>query len=417
MTTAALTATALVLTACGRSDAGTTVETAEAIDGSPATGEITIWAAENEGRALSATAEEFQAANPDVTITVTPVSFDELPRKVDTAIASGEVPDIIQPSTGLQSYVSAGGIAPVPDGVTDTSDFFDSAVSAVTFDDVLYAVPWYVTVQSFYYRADLAEEAGLDAPTTWEENLEFGAALREDGADSGTFVAPSGTLAWQTILPMIYQAGGSVIDDGEFTLDTPEVVEALGHYQEFFAQDISDVQKVITAAGEIEAAFADGSIGSYMTGSYSYDFALDALGGDASKLGLAPLPEGPVNGMGYIGGSGLAVMADSDNQESAWKFVRHATSPENAVAAYEVSGVLPANQAAWESGALAESPTAETFATQLENSVPLPQVLTWTQIRDLLATYGEQLAREVITPEEAAAEMQREAEAIGTGEQ
>ncbi|SCL29267.1 carbohydrate ABC transporter substrate-binding protein, CUT1 family [Micromonospora pallida] len=386
------------------------------IDDSPATGKITIWAAANEGKALSALAEEFKKTNPDVTITVTPVSFDELPRKIDTAIASGQVPDIIQPSTGLQSFVAAKGIAPVPKGVVDNSEFFDAAVEAVTFDGVQYAVPWYVTVQSFYYRADLAQRAGVKAPTTWAEALTFGKALQSAGAANGTYIGPRGTIAWQTILPMIYQSGGTVVKDGKFTFDTPEVVRALDHYQAFFRDRISNPQTAYTAPGEMEASFANGTVGSYLTGSYSYDLALDALGGDPSKLAVATLPAGPATGAGYLGGSGLAVMADSDNQETAWKFLRHVSSPESQDAAYQVAGVLPAARAPWTSGAVAKSPTAKTFAAQLEQSIPLPRVLTWTEIRDLLATYAERLARGVTTPQDAAAAIQAEAEKIGTGQ-
>lgn len=408
---------ALALAGCGRSEqAPGKADAGPAVDDSPATGNVTVWAAENEGKTLSALAKSFTEKNPGVSITVTPVSFDELPRKVDTAIASGQVPDIIQPSTGLQSFVASGGIAPVPSGVTDPKEFFDSAVQAVTFDGQRYAVPWYVTVQAFYYRADLAKQAGVEAPKTWDEAITFGKALKDAGTRSGTLIYTTGSAAWQTILPMIYQAGGTVIKDGKFTFDTPEVVKALDHYQRYFRDGISDPAVTISAAGETEAGFADGNFGSYITGSFSYDIALQALGGDASKLGLATLPAGPRSGVGYLGGSGLSVMADAKNKDAAWKFVRYATSVEGEKKAYEISGVLPSAKAAWESGPLADSASGKTFASMVEHSLAPPKVLTWTEIRDKITTYAEQLARGVITPKDAAAALQSDAEKIGTGE-
>lgn len=416
VTAVAVAATALVLTGCGRTDSGGPVAAPDAIDDSPATGEVTIWAAENEGNALTALAEEFQKDNPDVTITVTPVSFDELPRKVDTAIASGQVPEILQPSTGLQSFVAAGGIAPVPDDLVDYDQFFDVAVDAVTFDELPYAVPWYVTVQSFFYRADLAEAAGVEAPTTWEDSLEFGKALTAAGAGSGTWYPATGVGAWQSILPLIYQAGGDITVDGEFTLDTPEVIDALTQYQRFFTDGISNVEANYPGPGEILGAFANGEVGSFVLGSWAYEFGLDALGGDTSKIGVVELPAGPAGGQGYLGGSGLAVMEDAKNKEAAWKFIRFLSTEAGAQTTYDVAGVLPSVESAWDSGALAESPTAPIFAAQLEEAVPLPKLLTWTEIRDMISTYAEQLAREVITPEEAAAAMQAAAEDIGTGE-
>ncbi|MER6790704.1 extracellular solute-binding protein [Amycolatopsis mediterranei] len=408
---------ALVLSGCGRSSESTgTADAGPAVDNSPATGDVTIWAAQNEGKTLSALAKSFTAENPGVRITVTPVSFDELPRKVDTAVASGQVPDIIQPSTGLQSFVATGGIAPVPDGVTDPKDFFEPAVSAVTFHGIRYAVPWYVTVQSFYYRADLAKKAGVEAPKTWDDTIKFGKALKNAGARHGALIYTKGTAAWQTVLPLIYEAGGTVLKDGKFTFDTPEVITALDHYQSFFREGVADPTVTISTAGETEAGFADGTFGSYLTGSFSYGLALSALHGDTAKLGLATLPAGPKSGAGYLGGSGLAVMASAHNKDAAWKFVRYATSAQGEQKAYEISGVLPAARTAWKSGPLAESAVGKTFASQIENSLPQPQVLTWTEVRDAIARYAEQLARGVISPKDAATRLQAEAEKIGTGE-
>lgn len=412
----AVIAGSLVLSGCGRTtDAGPTAATAE-VDDSPATGDLTVWAFTNQAAAMEKIAANFQDENPDVSVTVTSVPVDELPRKLETAIASGQVPDIIMPSTGLQTYVASGGIAPVPEGLLDWDEFFPGAVAATTFDDTIYAMPWYVTVSAFYYRTDLAEAAGLSAPETWEDVAEFATAMNDtQGTQIGYYEPPNATGAWQTIVNYLYQSGAEIIVDDEFNFDTPEVVEALEFYQSFFVDGLTDATRVQTAVGEVEAWFADGQVGSYMTGSFSYDVALEALGGDASLLGLAPLPAGPAGSDGYLGGSALAVMEDAKNADAAWKLLRFASTAESQQITFEVGGVLPAGRAAWETGVLADSVEGEAFAAQLENSVPLPAVANWTRVRDVIATYAEQLAREVITPEEAAASIQNEAAAIGTG--
>ncbi|MBR7741682.1 extracellular solute-binding protein [Phycicoccus sp. BSK3Z-2] len=416
-TSAGIAVGAAMLAGCGQREGGETAAPTATVDSSPATGEIVVWAAENEGQTLEALAETFQEENPDVTVTITPITFDDLPRKIDTAVAGGEVPDIVQPSTGLQTFVTNGAIAPVPADLVDTSIYFDGALDAATFDDVLYGVPWYVTVQSYYFREDIAEEAGLEAPTTWDEAVEFAGAMQEEGVDIGNAQFTTGVGAWQTVLPLIFQAGGNVVDDeGNFVLDSPEVVEALDHYQRFFREGVADPTYTITAAGEVEADLADGRVGSYTTGSYSYGIALDALDGDESKIGVSPLPAGPESNAGYLGGSTLSVMEGAENADAAWKFIRYATTVEAEQQAYDVSGVLPAARDSWNSGPLADSAEGQAFAAQLEESVPAPKVLTWTEVRDVIAEYAEQVAREVITPEEAAAAIQDEAERIGTGE-
>ena len=151
-------AASLLLAGCGRGDGGTGPTTdGPTIDNSPATGEINIWAFGAEGAALEAIAADFEAENPDADVIITPVPNDELPRKVDTALATGNVPDILQPSTALPTYVGTGGFATVPNGVFDEDAFFPGAVEAGQVDGEQYAVPWYVNVQSLFYRTDLAE--------------------------------------------------------------------------------------------------------------------------------------------------------------------------------------------------------------------------------------------------------------------
>ncbi|MBR7741699.1 extracellular solute-binding protein [Phycicoccus sp. BSK3Z-2] len=414
--TAALVTVSIALGGCGRSDDGPQTNDVASVDDSPAEGDLTVWAFTNQAAAVEQISEGFVAENPDVSVSVTPVSVDELPRKLETAIASGEVPDIIQPSTGLQTYAETGGIAPVPEDLMDWDAFFPGAIDTVTFDEVKYAVPWYVTVFGFYYRADLAEEAGVEAPTTWDEVLDFAAALESsEGMANPYFQFQSGTAAWQTLVTYMYSAGAELVVDDEFDFDSPEVVAALEYYQQVFADEYTNINFAPTAVGEVEAAFADGRVGSYVTGSYSYDVALEALGGDDSKIGVVPLPAGPAGGNAYLGGSGLAVTADSQNKDAAFKLLRWMSTPESQQELYEVSSVLPAATGAWESGPLAESESGRAFAAQLENSTALPAVETWTRVREVLATYAEQLARQVITPEDAAAAIQQEAAAIGTG--
>ncbi|WP_158564092.1 sugar ABC transporter substrate-binding protein [Jiangella anatolica] len=412
-----------VVAGCGRSadTSGTSggEPAAQAIDDSPATGEIQVWAFGSEGEALETIAADFEVENPDADVVITPVPNDELPRKVDAALATGNVPDIVQPSTALPTYVATGGLAEVPDGVMDPAGFFPAAVDAGAVDGVQYAVPWYVTVQALYFRTDLVEAAGVEPPEAWEDMAAFSQAVGSEGAEFGYAAPFDPSGSWNLILPLIYQHGGAVVDDGEFRLDTAEVVEALTTYQDLFTSGAASTEWAPTQLGETESAVADGRIGSYTSGSFAYGFlkqTAEAAGFDPALIGIAPLPGGPAGNSSYLGGSGLSVFEEAPNADGAWKFIRYLTQPEVQAAFFEAAGVLPAATAAWDESPLTADPQLDVFRSSLEIALAPPTITTWLEVRTMMSEIGEQLARGAISPEDAAAQLQQQAESIGTGQ-
>ena len=114
----------LGLGACGRSEdkaAGASEGAVTSIDSEPATGDLTVWAMGNEGDLLGDFVEGFKEENPDVNITVTAIPWASAHDKIQTAIAAGTVPDVIQMgTTWMADFADA--FAPVPENF-DLSDF------------------------------------------------------------------------------------------------------------------------------------------------------------------------------------------------------------------------------------------------------------------------------------------------------
>lgn len=86
----------LALTACGRdadAPAADSANDVSVLSDGPATGDITVWAMGTEAEQLPALADAFEAANPDASVTITAIPWDDAPTKISTAIASGQTPD------------------------------------------------------------------------------------------------------------------------------------------------------------------------------------------------------------------------------------------------------------------------------------------------------------------------------------
>ena len=418
---AMLTVAGLALTGCGRD---TEAESGgpgqgEAVSEGPATGTIDVWAMGTEGDMLGDFVKAFQKENPDAEVKVTAVPWEAAHDKLANAIAAGETPDVsLIGTTWMGEFAEAGGLEPTPEGLVDESDFFDGAWGSTVVGDTSYGVPWYVETRVLYYRSDLAEKAGwTEAPTTWDELKQFTTDLQKKaGVEYGINLPPGQTGSWQTMLPFAWSNGATVTNDAgtEYTIDSPEMTEALEYYKSFFDDGISGPTRLLDP-GELESGFAKGTFGSFVSGPWHTGLVEDA-GVSQDQYAIAPLPgKDSAPGTSFVGGGDLAVFADSDNKESAWKLVKWLTEPETQQDFYETVGDLPSVKEAWETGELAEDPQLQIFGEQLDSTLAPPAVPTWEQVAAVIDSDVEKASKGAMPVDDAVSDMQRQAESIGTG--
>ena len=404
----------LALTGCGRSDeAAAPAAGPSSIGDGPATGTIEVWAMGTEGELLPELAEQFEADNPDVTVNVTPVPWESSTEKINTAIATGEVPDVMQVGTTLMSgFVELGGLAPTPEDI-DAESFFPGAWDTTVVDGTSYGVPWYVETRVLYYRTDLAEQAGVEAPESWADLTAFAAGLQDAGAEHGIALQTRGASTSLMYFPFYWQAGGEILDDsGEFTLDNDAQVKALDYYSSFMRDGLAP--QVLVEDEKVQN-FIDEDLGSFVSGPWERANLLTTAGDDfADSFGVAPLPSDETTGS-FIGGSNLAVLADAANPAAAWKFVQFATEAPTQADWFEISSDLPAVQAAWDDPALADNEAVAVYGDVLETARSTPAIPTWSEIEHELDLILEQVIAGDLSPEDAAQRMQEAATSIGTG--
>nr|WP_081895915.1 extracellular solute-binding protein [Cellulosimicrobium sp. MM] len=317
----------LALTACGRADddstgGETSAGSTTTVDDAPAEGDITIWAMGEEGEKLPDFVQGFTEENPDANVEVTTIPWADVMTKFQTAVAAGTVPDAIMiGSSFMPTMVATGGLAPVPEGLVDNDDFVEGAAASTVADGVAYGVPWYVETRVLYYRSDLAQAAGVEAPTSWEELTAFAEAMKANGSTYGLQL-PMGDAedSTQVILPFYSQAGGSVLNEAGdgFDLDNQAMVDALDYYASFFTEGLSP----LSGYGDSQnSAFVDGSDPAFISGPWMVNVLADLQGEDWVEQNVAtvPVPAGSANNDSYIGGAHLGVFAEAKNADGAWK--------------------------------------------------------------------------------------------------
>jgi multiple sugar transport system substrate-binding protein len=165
-------------------------------------------------------------------------------QKLQTLFASRNPPDLIPRTSQARALTlqTEGVLQPVGDIVDriGRDKFTQAGLDAFTDGGEMYGVPMIGTSTVFWYRTDLAQQAGLSGPTTWEELLAFAKALTVDTDGDGRIdqwgtSVPFGrnSMTNQWFFCLLRQNAGHIVDpDLKVVFDSPKTVEALEFMRE-----------------------------------------------------------------------------------------------------------------------------------------------------------------------------------------
>lgn len=315
--------------------------------------EIEYWQYFFEPRvtAMEQLIENFEKANPDITVKMTHFPYADYRTKVAAAIPAGEGPDVVQLFYGwLNDYVDAELIQPLPadsfppDKIE--AEFFPM-VQAMRRGDQYMALPTAVRSLALFYNQRLFDEAGIESPpATLDEFIETAKKLtKKDGAGNITAVGiTTGMTAqdhhWFREV-LVRQFGGEpyMNDYTKVNYNDPAGLKAVSFYNDL------EQKHGVTKAGfmdEPQAAFKAGRAGMHIDGSFRIG-ALDKVRG--LKWGVAELPAGPNGEKSNYSSywvNAITTKADAERYDAAVKFMEYITSDEAMQIWLDTVGELPA---------------------------------------------------------------------------
>ena len=346
--------TGMILSGCGAaSGSGSSKKESTASDGSTKTAsvaktealgetskeEVTLkmacWGSENDIKTYEERAALVHEKYPEITLEVMAIPNDGYDTKVQTMIASGDAPDIIQVGEASNSYASKGVLEDLTKlseaAGLDLAKRFGTATSTYTWQNTLYAMPDRGGAMIVYYNKDMFDKAGVSYPTkdwTWKDLLEAAQKLTitKDG--------------------VVYQNGGSVLDSNleKVTVNSPENVEAINFYT-----DLVHKYKVAPSAdaysrfglkdGQPDPLFAQGHCAINITGFWNVG-SLESVEG--LNWDMAPMWKNKV-GATFSFGSGLAITKGGKNVDAAFRAIEFLTSLEGQKPIVENKQDAPAN--------------------------------------------------------------------------
>lgn len=295
--------------------------------------------------------ENFEAANPDITVKMTHFPYADYRTKVAAAIPAGEGPDVVQLFYGwLNDYVQADLIQPLPTDAfsADSIDAeFFPMVQAMKDGDQYWALPTAVRSLALFYNTRLLEEAGVTPPETLEEMLAAAAAMtKRDGAGNITQVGLTASMTaqdhhwWREGL--VRQMGGEPYTDDytKVNYNSEAGLKALEMYVGMAQGD--DAITAFDFMDEPQAAFKAGRAGMHIDGSFRIGSLNKTRG---LKWGVTELPataDGTRSNYSSYWVNAITTKAEGEKYDAAVKFMTYVTSDEAMQIWLDVVGELPA---------------------------------------------------------------------------
>ncbi|MBA4861710.1 sugar ABC transporter substrate-binding protein [Streptomyces sp. PSKA54] len=291
---------------------------------------MTVWGGETDRSTYQKRIDLLVKKYPDLKVKLQLIPSDSYPQKVQTMIAGGKGPDIMQVAENVNVYSSKNQLQPLDDlaksAGLDLEKRFGAIGSLYSYEDKVYAIPDRSGAMIVYYNKTLFESKGIEAPTadwTWDDTLDAFKELTSSGKTWGY----GGAGWWPQWWSFAYQNGGTIIDaNGRPAVDSDEVVEALQ-----WAGDLLFKHGVVPTKAQYadmgadvggDQAFAAGKVAVNTTGFW----AISGLAKTKFEWDIAPMWRGKEQAVSSFG-SGLAISRTAKNPKNAFKAIDFLTSP------------------------------------------------------------------------------------------
>ncbi|MGQ4507268.1 sugar ABC transporter substrate-binding protein [Dermabacteraceae bacterium P13115] len=386
---AAASGAALTLAACGEEKKAETKGDAKPAEGkqddkeaSPvrdANADLVIWADEKKAASLKEPAAKWGEKN-GVKVAVQTVAVDLQPNFI-TANQAGNGPDILVAAHDwIGNLVRNGAISPVQLPADAATKNAPIGISAVTYENQTYGVPYAVETLALYVNKDLTEN---EAPKSIEEMIEAAKKGKGGKVAENVLSLPVGEKGDAYHMEPLYtSAGGYLFGEKNGVLDPKDVgvgkEGSINAGEKMSQLGKEGVLKTSITGDNSIALFADGKSAYLVSGPWAL--------ADVKKAGInyavveIPGFAGMQKAVPFAGVNAFYVASKGKNAGFASQFVNDvASSPEIAEAMFPVNELPPVNLELQQKLA-ANHPEIVQFAKLAENASPMPAIPAMAEI-------------------------------------
>ncbi|CAA9537577.1 MAG: Various polyols ABC transporter, substrate-binding protein [uncultured Thermomicrobiales bacterium] len=282
----------------------------------------------------------FNALYPNVTVRFTVLPENEIRQVItqDVTTQAGQF-DVVTigpfevPLWAQEGWLEEVGEEAAADPNYNLDDIFQAHKDNLSFEEGLYALPFYGESSMVFYRRDLFEAAGIQMPEspTWEQIGQFAQQLDTEETSG---VCLRGLPGWgEQLAPLttvINAFGGRWFDeDWNAQLNSEQSAAAIRFYIETL-QNYGPAGSEGNGFTECQTLFNEGRAAMWYDATSAAELVTDPeLNPNAANVGFAyaPTQASPENHGNWLWNWSFAMAANSDAKDAGQAFMRWATSP------------------------------------------------------------------------------------------
>ncbi|WP_431074089.1 ABC transporter substrate-binding protein [Microbacterium phyllosphaerae] len=338
--------TVLAVAGCAAGDSGT--------DGSDG-GDVTIefaqwWEPELPDGEFRALIDEFEDANPGITVKLVSGPYASTKEQLFAGAASGTMPDVVGlDGAWVNDFASQGVIADLT-ALMKENDYDDSELaSQIQVDGSTYMIPVVNFVYPMFTNDTLLADAGVSAPpTTRTEFADAASKVSALGGDVSGWVLPLSLEApngvQNDVMSWVWASGGSMLKDGQPDLTNGDVTSAVDFIGGMWDDgSIASGSFTMKEQDKVEE-FTNGRVG-MMIDSLAHINLIRETNPDL-KFSISALPaEDGYNGERGIpyASWGIGVAENSEHKDAAFKLVEFLMSEQTNSELSTMAKAFPGN--------------------------------------------------------------------------
>ena len=276
---------------------------------------MAVWTGPEQA-SFRAVLDAFEEDNPDVTVNYTSAG-DQLPTQLSTAVEGGNPPDVaVLPQPGLmRDFAGQNALQPLDFAAEDVeANLGESAVELGSVDGTLYGFLFKAANKStVWYNTAAFEDAGVEAPETWEDMLAAAETIGASGVPAYSIGGADGWTLTDLFENIYLRSAGPELYDQLSTHEIPWTHESVKEALTEMAKILGDTDNIVGGtAGALQTDFPT-SVTNVLSAEPK---AAQVIEGDfvpgAVEHGLEPETDFNVYAFPPIGDSGNVVVGGGD---------------------------------------------------------------------------------------------------------
>jgi multiple sugar transport system substrate-binding protein len=365
-------------------------------------GDTEFWAGKDVTGNTAKVIERFNAQHPNGKVT-----FHELPASADqqrqqmvqnTQIKNAKMGILSMDVVWTAEFAAKGIVEALPPEQFPTEGFLKPVVDSATYFDKLYGYPNSSDGGMLYYRKDLLDKYGLQAPTSFDEVPAMCEKIKagENNSKLECYAGQYNKYEGLTVnfAEAVNSAGGVIVGpDGKPNVATPEAQKGLQLLTDWFKDGTIPKGAITWMEEEGRASFQAGNLIFHRNWPYVYGLASKDDGSSKinGKFAVATLPGFGGAGVSSLGGHNYAMAKNAENKGTVADFLKFTASEEEQKANTIASSAAPVSSSLYADTELTSKyPYLPVLLKSIETAQPRPKAVEYGDVTLAIqdAAYG-----------------------------